>query len=91
MVEFNCRLGDPEAQVVLPVAEVDWVEVFDRVASGQVAGLSVPPARRAAACVVLASEGYPGSYRKGLPIEGLEAAEAMPDVIVFQAGTRRTD
>ena len=91
VVEFNCRLGDPEAQVVLPVAEVDWVEVFDRVASGQVAGLSAPPARRAAACVVLASEGYPGSYRKGLPIEGLEAAEALPDVIVFQAGTRRTD
>ncbi len=91
VVEFNCRLGDPEAQVVLPVAEVDWVEVFDRVASGQVAGLSAPPARRAAACVVLASEGYPGSYRKGLPIEGLEAAEAMPDVIVFQAGTRRAD
>ncbi|AEN73180.1 phosphoribosylamine--glycine ligase [Rhodothermus marinus] len=91
VVEFNCRLGDPEAQVVLPVAEVDWVEVFDRVASGQVAGFSVPPARRAAACVVLASEGYPGSYRKGLPIEGLEAAEALPDVIVFQAGTRRAD
>lgn len=89
VVEFNCRLGDPEAQVVLPVAEVDWVEVFDRVASGQVVGLKVPPPRRAAACVVLASEGYPGSYRKGLPIEGLEAAEALADVIVFQAGTRR--
>ncbi len=91
VVEFNCRLGDPEAQVVLPVVEVDWVEVFERVASGQVTGLSMPPVRRASACVVLASEGYPGSYRKGLPIEGLEAAEALPEVIVFQAGTRRAD
>ncbi|SHK14444.1 phosphoribosylamine--glycine ligase [Rhodothermus profundi] len=90
VVEFNCRLGDPEAQVVLPVAEVDWVEVFDGVASGRVADLRMPPARRAAACVVLASEGYPGRYRKGLPIEGVETAAALPDVVVFHAGTQRT-
>lgn len=91
VVEFNCRLGDPEAQVVLPVAEVDWVEVFDRVASGQVAGLKVPAVRRTAACVVLASEGYPGSYQKGLPVEGLAAAEALPEVMVFHAGTHRAE
>lgn len=91
VVEFNCRLGDPEAQVVLPVAEVDWVEVFERVASGRLYGFTMPPVRRAAACVVLASAGYPGTYTTGYPIEGLEAAEALPNVLVFHAGTRRTE
>ncbi len=91
VVEFNCRMGDPEAQVVLPVAEVDWVDVFERVASGRLAGFVMPSVRKAAACVVLASEGYPGTYRTGYPIYGLEGAEALPNVVVFHAGTRRTE
>ncbi len=88
VVEFNCRLGDPEAQVVLPLLGVDAVELFHRQATNRLRGVTVPAPASAAACVVLASEGYPGSYPKGRRINGLSAASAVDDVIVFHAGTR---
>ncbi len=91
VVEFNCRLGDPEAQVVLPLLETDLVEVFRLMSAGRLHEVALRMRPGAAACVVLASEGYPGSYRRGVPIEGLDAAGARPDVVVFQAGTRRED
>jgi phosphoribosylamine---glycine ligase len=91
VVEFNCRLGDPEGQAVLPLLDDDLLTLFDAVASG--AGL---PARLAwqpgaSACVVMASTGYPGRYRTGAAIHGVEAAEAMAGVRVFQAGTAVRD
>ena len=85
VVEFNCRFGDPEAQVVLPLLESDALDLFDAVADGRVAGVTVRQREGAAACVVLASAGYPGSYEKGKPVEGL--AEAERHALVFHAGT----
>lgn len=93
VVEFNCRLGDPETQCVLPVYDGDLAKLFLDAAKGTIdpstdAGGKV---RGSAAVVVLASGGYPGAYRNGLRIEGLEAAESVPGVQVLHAGTRLQD
>jgi len=89
VVEFNCRLGDPEAQVVLPRLAGDWLEVFDALADGRLHEVRLAWRREAAVCVVLASGGYPGDYETGFPVEGLEDAAAEPGVVVFHAATRR--
>jgi len=86
VVEFNCRFGDPEAQVVLPLVESDVLDLFDAAADGRVREAAVRQRDGAAACVVLASAGYPGDYEKGKPVEGLE--EAARHALVFHAGTR---
>jgi phosphoribosylamine--glycine ligase len=87
VLEFNARFGDPEAQVVLPLLRGDVVDIMTSCVSGNLRPEKVVSSARAAVCVVLASAGYPGAYRKGLPIHGLDAAEAMDDVLVFHAGT----
>jgi phosphoribosylamine---glycine ligase len=90
VLEFNVRLGDPEAQVVLPLLNGDLTELFDTIAHGRLAEAgALGPADGAAVGVVLASGGYPGPYQTGLPIEGLEAVP--DDVLVFHAGTARND
>ncbi len=88
VVEFNSRFGDPETQVVLPLYDGDLVELFLAAATGAIdpAGETAP--RGSAVCVVIASEGYPGSYPKGKVISGVDEAGRLPDVVVFQAGTR---
>ncbi|MEM1128813.1 MAG: phosphoribosylamine--glycine ligase [Bacteroidota bacterium] len=91
VVEYNCRLGDPEAQVVLPLVQSDLVEVFDALSRHRLREVSLIVDPGAAACVVLASGGYPGAYEKGHPIEGLDAAAAVPGATVFQAGTGHDD
>lgn len=91
VVEYNCRLGDPEAQVVLPLVESDLVDVFQSIADGSLETGSLRAAGGAAACVVLASGGYPIEYETGFEITGVETAEERPDVSVLQAGTRRRD
>ncbi len=91
VVEFNCRFGDPEAQVVLPLVDADLLETFVLLTEGRLGTVRMEALRRAAACVVMASGGYPGAYRKGLPIAGLKKAAAMPGVDVFHAGTRTHD
>ena len=91
VVEFNCRLGDPEAQIVLPLLASDLVDVFQKLTEGRLGEVRLQTHPGAAACVVMASGGYPGSYAKGYPITGLEAADAMQDVVVFHAGTRHDD
>jgi phosphoribosylamine--glycine ligase len=87
--EFNARLGDPEAQVLLPRLDVDLLDLIDRATDGKLGEVPVElPLAAAASCVVVAaSPGYPGSYPTGLPIEGLNQLEA--DVLAFHAGTRR--
>jgi phosphoribosylamine--glycine ligase len=90
VVEYNCRLGDPEAQVVLPLVQTDLVEVFDALAREDLRGVSLRAAAGAAACVVLASDGYPVDYETGFPITGVEDAEALDGVSVVHAGTERT-
>ncbi|MDX1545542.1 MAG: phosphoribosylamine--glycine ligase [Rhodothermales bacterium] len=91
VVEYNCRFGDPEAQVVLPLIETDLAELLDALASGRLESVDLARRDGAAACVVMASGGYPGAYEKGVPIRGLDEAEAVPGVQVFHAGTCRRD
>jgi phosphoribosylamine--glycine ligase len=89
VIEFNCRFGDPEAQVILPLLESDLLEILMACATGHLAEVQIRWSKGAAACVVLASEGYPGKYPAGRPISGLETAS--PDSFVFHAGTREQD
>lgn len=87
LLEFNARFGDPETQVIMPRMKSDAVEVFKAVAENRLADLDLQWSDKCAVCVVLASEGYPGSYEKGKVILGIEEAEALEGVTVFHAGT----
>jgi len=89
VVEFNVRFGDPETQALVMQTEGDWVPLLDGAARGTLEAAPIPETTKAAVCVVLASGGYPRSYPTGLRIDGIEAAEADPDVVVFHSGTRR--
>jgi phosphoribosylamine---glycine ligase len=89
VLEFNARFGDPETQVVLPRLRSDLGELLRACASGELSGAVLGWDPRACVTVVLASGGYPGSYEKGKPIEGLDDAATVPDAIVFHAGTER--
>ncbi len=91
VVEYNCRLGDPEAQAVLPLLQSSAVEVFSALAHRRLEGVRLFMHPGAAATVVLASEGYPGAYPKGHVITGLEDAESVPGALVFHAGTARNE
>lgn len=87
VLEFNARFGDPETQVVLPRLESDLVEIMLAVAEGRPEDVNLTWSDQWAVSVVLASEGYPGSYEKGKVILGVKDAESMNKVIVFHAGT----
>ncbi len=87
VLEFNCRFGDPETQVVLPLLDGDLARIAMSVAAGELDPASVRPLDRSAACVVMASAGYPGAYEKGKRVSGIAAAEALDGVTVFHAGT----
>ena len=89
VLEYNARFGDPETQVVLPRMKNDLFEVFEACIDGTLDQVELEFEDNAAVCVVLASGGYPKAYEKGLPISGIDAAEADPDITVFHAGTRR--
>ena len=91
VLEFNVRYGDPETQVILPLLETDFVDVADACIDGTLDGLEVKWRGGAAATVVAASGGYPGSYAKGKQISGLEEADALEGVTVFHAGTARAE
>jgi len=91
VLEFNCRFGDPEAQVILPRLDADLVDLLEAAVEGGLPEPEIIPESRAAVCVVMASGGYPGSYETGRLISGLEEAAAMPDVEVFHAATKATD
>lgn len=89
VLEFNARFGDPEAQSVLRRIDADLADLFMAAATGDLAGRKIPVGAGAAATVVMASAGYPGKYDTGRPIEGIDAAEGEPGVVVFHAGTAR--
>lgn len=90
VVEFNCRFGDPECQAVLAPMDIDVLPLLVAVANGT-AVPDVPTPRRAAVCVAVASGGYPGAYATGVPITGVDDAEALAGVQVFHAGTALRD
>ncbi len=91
VVEYNCRFGDPETQVVLPLYDGDLFDLLDAAAAGKLKEVAVPRVRAVhgnAVCIVLASGGYPDAYPTGKEISGLELAAAQPGVVVFHAGTK---
>ena len=90
-LEFNARFGDPECQPLLMRMKSDIVPILMAVAEGDLGGLEIEWHDRAAVCVVMASAGYPGDYRKGDEIGGLEEAGKMEDLVVFHAGTARKE
>ncbi|GIX07306.1 MAG: phosphoribosylamine--glycine ligase [Candidatus Poribacteria bacterium] len=91
VLEFNCRLGDPEAQAILPRLDSDLVPILQAALEGRLEESLFRWRPEAAVCVVMASGGYPGKYRTGFPIRGLEEAEAIEGVVLFHAGTKRED
>jgi phosphoribosylamine--glycine ligase len=88
VIEYNVRMGDPEAEVVLPRIKTDFIEILKATAEKRLSGLRVEFDERAVATVMLASGGYPGSYGKGKEISGLDRVE---DSIIFHAGTKLED
>ncbi|MGB9113430.1 MAG: phosphoribosylamine--glycine ligase, partial [Acidimicrobiales bacterium] len=88
LVEFNVRLGDPEAEVILPRLDGDVAELFCAAASRHLPA-AIPISDDAAVCVVVAAPGYPASPRTGEAIEGVDAADDVEGVTVFHAGTKR--
>jgi phosphoribosylamine--glycine ligase len=90
-LEFNCRFGDPETQVILPLLETDLLEILLACVEGRLSETAVRWKAGACASVVLASPGYPGDYPKGLPITGLESLSQQESVLAFHAGTARQD
>ena len=86
VLEFNARFGDPETQVVLPLMKTDLLDVLEAVVEHRLDQLYVEWHDLAAVCVVLTSEGYPGSYQSGFPIVGLPN-QASKSVMVFHSGT----
>ncbi|MDW7710271.1 MAG: phosphoribosylamine--glycine ligase [Deferrisomatales bacterium] len=91
VLEFNCRFGDPECQPIVMRMKGDLVPVLEACIDGRLEHVELEWDHRAAVCVVMASQGYPGSYPKGVEIRGLEEAGRDPDIVVFHAGTRRSD
>ena len=91
VIEYNCRFGDPETQVVLPLLETDLFSVMRAVRDERLAELDIRWKNGAAACVIAASGGYPVSYKKGYAIDGLDENGQRPDAEIFHAGTARAD
>ena len=87
-LEYNCRFGDPETEIVLPLLETDLVEVINACVDARLDQIDVVFSRRSAVTVVLAAHGYPGAVRTGDVISGLEDAVKLDAVAVFHAGTR---
>ncbi len=89
VIEYNCRFGDPETQVVLPLLETDLLEIFEAVYEERLSEVDIKWKQGAAACVIMASGGYPQKYPTGLVIEGLDDGGQVEGAVVYHAGTRR--
>jgi phosphoribosylamine---glycine ligase len=88
VLEFNCRLGDPETQPLMMRLQTDLVDVIVAMSEGKLDQIEMNWDRRPAICVIATSKGYPGEYSTGTPISGIIDADAMPDVKVFHSGTK---
>jgi phosphoribosylamine--glycine ligase len=89
ILEYNCRFGDPETQAILPLLETDLIDIAEACAIGQLNTIDVKWKSGAAACVVIASEGYPGRYPMGREIRGLDAS--FENAVAFHAGTKLSE
>ena len=91
ILEYNCRFGDPETQVVLPLLRSDLFEILFAAAEDNMVGIKLQAPDKHAVTVVVAVDGYPGSYPKGMEITGIDRAEELQGVTVFHAGTKMED
>lgn len=87
VVEFNCRFGDPETQVVLPLMQGDLLDLMNACAEGNLSDKKISWSNDSAVCVIMASGGYPKAYKKNLPIDGVTKAKAL-GAMIFHAGTK---
>lgn len=90
VIEYNCRFGDPEAQVVLPLLKTDLLTVMQAVVEERLSQVEIKFKEGAACCLIAASGGYPGKYEVNIPIFGLTEG-GLPGALVFHAGTKRTN
>ena len=90
VIEYNCRMGDPETEVVIPRIKNDFVELLIAIAQQGLQKIQIKTDSRSAVAVVAVSGGYPGDYEKGKPIQGLDKA-VLENSLVFQAGTKQKD
>ncbi|MBR3654586.1 MAG: phosphoribosylamine--glycine ligase [Elusimicrobia bacterium] len=90
VLEFNCRFGDPETQVILPLLETDLVDIVEHTINGTLNEIDIKWSKKSAVCVVLASGGYPEKYEKNIKISGLDTVKDE-EAIVFHAGTKKDD
>ena len=89
VIEYNCRMGDPETEVVMPRLKNDLVELFQAVGEQRLDKMTIGQEERTACTIVAVSGGYPGSYEKGLPVSGLDGTQpANSESLIFHAGTR---
>jgi phosphoribosylamine--glycine ligase len=91
VIEYNCRFGDPETQVVLPLLETDFVDILLAIWNGTLDQQQITWKKGCAACVVMASGGYPKKYTTGLPISGLDEKGQIDRCFVYHAGTKLED
>jgi phosphoribosylamine---glycine ligase len=89
VLEYNCRFGDPESQVVLPLVDDDFAQILYECAGGELFRKTIRVHEASAVCVVMASGGYPDSYKTGMKISGLQNISGDEGVVVFHAGTKR--
>lgn len=91
VLEFNCRFGDPETQVILPRIQGDLIPALEACIDGTLSAELIQYKPESCVCVVMAAGGYPGAYQKGKKISGLKAASRLEETVVFHAGTRLHD
>ncbi|MFW6357452.1 MAG: phosphoribosylamine--glycine ligase, partial [bacterium] len=91
VLEYNVRFGDPECQPLLMRLETDLLEIMLACVQGRLDQVEIKVRPETSICVVLAAQGYPGKYEKGMEISGIDHAEALEGVKIFQAGTTRLD
>jgi len=90
LLEYNARFGDPETQAILPLLKTDLLDIFEAILSQDLASISLEWHEKVSACVVLASGGYPGAYKTGYEIFGLDDTGFEEDVVIFHSGTKKT-
>jgi phosphoribosylamine--glycine ligase len=91
VIEYNCRMGDPETEVVMPRLQTDLVALFAAMDNGTLIDANITYDNRSCATIMAVSGGYPGDYEKNKVITGLEDASAVTDTLVFQAGTKTSE
>jgi phosphoribosylamine--glycine ligase len=91
LLEYNVRMGDPETQAILVRLNSSLVDIFEAIPTGRLRDTKVEWTNDSSACVVMASQGYPGQYNMDVPIQGLDGGASLEDVTVFHAGTKRSE